>query len=161
KAKHGLLLDLEFSVGALHRFGASGLDSNQLEACFGEFLGQRRVEFRHTDNKFILLDVLGLDALDERIRGNRLAVVVGAKAIEQSRGWSLGQAENNGIRRKVEQKPAMVARDRAEIAQSFDSLGGAGFVAQTLRRERDTVLVARGVEFSAVRDGIRSFLFRG
>ena len=48
----------------------------------------------------------------------------------------------------------MVASDGAEIAQSLDRLGGAGLVAQPFRRQGDAVLVAGGVEFGAVGDGV-------
>src|SRR5262249_13687215 len=89
------------------------------------------------------------------------AFTVDAKAIKQSGGRVLRQTEYQAIRRKVEQKPAVVAGHGTQVAKGLDSLGSTRLVTQALRGESNAVLVTGGMHFRAVGNRIGTLLFCG
>jgi len=115
-AEHGSPLVLEFRVDALDRLFARLLHAQHGDALRLQLAGELRVDVADAQDEFLRIDIF---------RGDPL---------EQARSGIIGDADDDRFGREVEEEPAMIAGNRAEIAKRIDGLG-----ARLLSRSRSGV----------------------
>ena len=96
-----------------------------------ELVGQRRFKVADTQNQFLFFYIAGLDSFQQRVRHNCLAVVLGVKAIEQTRGRIGSDAKDDRVRGKVEQKSPVIPSDCTKATECRDRSCSPRFVSQS------------------------------